>query len=99
MPDPQTQVNEKLDRIRQRIALSVPVGVAITIELGGSIPKWAAAISLRMGGEAISRVDASMTINGVRKPLPRVVAALVEELGCTDMEILEVLGEGAKQRA
>ena len=96
---PSRQGNPKLDRIQQRVALDVPVGVAITIELGTSIAKWAAAVSLKSGGEPITRTDASMTINAVRKPLPRVVAALAGELDCSESDVLALLGEGAKQRA
>jgi hypothetical protein len=102
MPSPASQVNEKLDRIRQRVVLDVPVGVAIAIELGGSIPKWAARKSEQLekeGQEVITRTDASMTINAVRKPSPRVVAAVAVDLDCTETEVLELLAEGAKQRA
>lgn len=86
-------VNSPLDRVRALVALGASIGDAIRIVIGGSIPKWAA----RHG---LSRTPASMTVNGSRVPPDeRTLAALVKDLECTELEIRELLGEGAKRRA
>ena len=81
----------KLDRIRQQIYLGVPVGDAIRLAIGGSIPKWAS-------DRDIHRTEASMTIHSKRlPPSPRVVSALAEHLEVSEDDVRDLLDLGTRQ--
>jgi hypothetical protein len=78
-------------KVRQLVDAGAPVGDAIRITLGGSVPKWA-------GRKGLHRTPASMTITGRRVPPDSaVLAALVEDLGCTEEEVRELLGRATQQ--
>lgn len=78
--------------IRQARSLGVPIGDAIRLALGGNIAIWAKQRHL-------NRTIASGTIWCARPPVRAVVEAIAADLNCEETDILEVLAEGAKQRA
>ena len=79
-----------MERIRRMIELGAPVGDAIRIILGGSIPRWAAK-------HEIARQTATMSVTGKRVPPDaRTVAALVADLQASEPEVRELLGRSAK---
>lgn len=84
--------SDKVERIRAQVAVGVPVGDAIRLAVGGSIPMWA-------NSHGIHRTEASMVIWSKRPATERVVAALAADLGTSEETIRALLWEGARPAA
>ena len=82
--------NELSPWVREMVSARVPVGDAVRIAVGGSIPEFAK----RHG---LNRTVAAMAIYGKRTPVPSdVLAALIKELGGAEQEWRELLWLAAK---
>jgi hypothetical protein len=78
-------VKKPIVQVRELVDAGAPIGDAIRIVLGGSIPKWAAKHGLH-------RTPASMTISGRRVPPDAsVLAALAHDLDASTDEVRELL--------
>ncbi len=79
-----------IEQVRALVEAGAPIGDAIRIALGGSVPRWAAK-------HGLARTPASMTINGRRVPPDRrTVAALAADLGAPEDDVRSLLLEATK---
>src|SRR3954462_4160075 len=93
LPQDIPPVNRPLDRVARLRDAGAPIGDAIRIVIGGSIPRWAKT-------HDIARSPAQMSIVGRRNPPnASVVQALMKDLEATEQEIRDLLFDAAREQA